>query len=74
MISFDALQAGYGPRAVLKGVSATAEKGELIALIGPQWMWKVYLAQDALRYFYPDFRIYKLGRENSYILDLKRAR
>jgi len=35
MISFDALQAGYGPRAVFKGVSATAKKGEFIALIGP---------------------------------------
>ena len=35
MIAFDRLQAGYGPREVLKSVSATAQKGELIALIGP---------------------------------------
>ena len=35
MISFDALQAGYRPPAVLKGISATAKQGELIALIGP---------------------------------------
>ena len=53
MISFDALQAGYGPRAVLKGVSATAEKGELIALIGPNGCGKSTLLKTLCGIFTP---------------------
>lgn len=75
MIAFKNLSAGYGPCDVLQSVSAIANRGELIALIGPNGCGKSTLLKTLCGIISPSSGSLKLGDTSLSEMPLKaRAR
>ena len=75
MIKFENLSSGYGPCDVVQSVSAKANPGELIALIGPNGCGKSTLLKTLCGIITPTSGTIKIGGQNLSNLSLKiRAR
>ena len=75
MIEIKNLSAGYGPRDVLRGINASANKGEFIALIGPNGSGKSTLIKTVAGLIKPSTGGVELNNKSVRTMPLKqRAR
>jgi iron complex transport system ATP-binding protein len=69
----DRVVAGYGSRAVLRGVSVTVAPGEIVGLVGPNGSGKTTLVRVASRALRPTGGTVRLRGEDPYALPARRA-